>query len=500
MMKGRSKPMKRKVIAFLLLTVMIFSYSACGDTAADDVMQNAETNIETVQETTGETEPLFKDNLPDDLDFEGETFDNFVYESSWLHTRIDREEQDGDILNDAIYLRNRLVENRLNVLFKESISSGFTAMNQEAKKIVMSGEDIYDVFFCEDYPTLTLAQMGMIVNFREIPYIDLSQPYWSHSLNPELSIHSRLYFAYSDFNLTPSDYTHVLVFNKQIHENFNLKNIYDLVNNGAWDYDEYEEMCSAVTEDVDGDNEMTKTDRYGYLSQPKHVLPCFWSSAGVKSIAKNEDDIPEFKLAGDKKFAEVVERIFTITWDNNTWFRNKFASNSDLTLNDMFVGGQALFFDNTLFYIAILRGMEQDFGVIPYPKYDESQEEYYSRVEGGCVPSVPVTAAGRLEMIGAVLEALSSESANSVIPAYFEISLKGKYARDNESAEMLDLIYRTRSYDLGDTYWCETLRDGIFMTMFEKNKRDFVSSMTNNESRINKAINKVIEAFEKLDI
>ena len=100
--------MKRKVIAFLLLTVMIFSYSACGDTTAVDVMQNAETNIETVQETTGETEPLFKDSLPDDLDFEGETFDNFVYESSWLHTRIDREEQDGDILNDAIYLRNRL--------------------------------------------------------------------------------------------------------------------------------------------------------------------------------------------------------------------------------------------------------------------------------------------------------------------------------------------------------------------------------------------------------
>ena len=38
-----------------------------------------------------------------------------------------------------------------------------------------------------------------------------------------------------------------------------------------------------------------------------------------------------------------------------------------------------------------------------------------------------------------ILEALSAESRYTVQPAYYDISLKGKYIRDEECADMLDI-------------------------------------------------------------
>ena len=101
-------------------------------------------------------------------------------------------------------------------------------------------------------------------------------------------------------------------------------------------------------------------------------------------------------------------------------------------------------------------------------------------------------------MTGAVLEALSYESRQTVIPAYYEIALKGKYARDPESVEMLDLIFAGRIYDLGDTYWCTILRDGIFQDMFKKNNRDYASIVAGVKPQIESEIEKTVDAFAAL--
>ena len=104
----------------------------------------------------------------------------------------------------------------------------------------------------------------------------------------------------------------------------------------------------------------------------------------------------------------------------------------------------------------------------------------------------------KLEMTGAVLEALAYESRETVIPAYYDIALKGKYARDPESVEMLDLIFAGRIYDLGDTYWCSTLRDGIFQDMFKANDRDYSSIIAGVKPKIESEIQKTVEAFAQL--
>ena len=77
--------------------------------------------------------------------------------------------------------------------------------------------------------------------------------------------------------------------------------------------------------------------------------------------------------------------------------------------------------------------------------------------------------------------------------------LKGKHTRDNESEEMLEVIFGNRVFDWGDTIWCEQLRDGKFYPMMYQNKRDLASTAKSMEKTMTKLINETIEAFEELN-
>jgi len=153
-----------------------------------------------------------------------------------------------------------------------------------------------------------------------------------------------------------------------------------------------------------------------------------------------------------------------------------------------------LFFNSTFKKVGDLRDMDTDFGIIPYPKFTAAQASYHTRVEGGNPGVVPVTA-DNLQMIGTILEVLKAESAKTVIPAYYEVALKTKFARDEESSEMLDLIFENRIYDLGDTYWSALLRDGMFLDMFSRDNRNLASELERIEPRINAELDRVIQAL-----
>ena len=80
---------------------------------------------------------------------------------------------------------------------------------------------------------------------------------------------------------------------------------------------------------------------------------------------------------------------------------------------------------------------------------------------------------------------LNAESYKTVIPAYYEVALKGKYSRDAESAEMLDLIFESRVIDIGDSTLCGTIRDGFIYRMMRDNSRDLASQVASMEATIN---------------
>ena len=152
----------------------------------------------------------------------------------------------------------------------------------------------------------------------------------------------------------------------------------------------------------------------------------------------------------------------------------------------MFKNDRVLFANSTLRYMESLRDMNTDFGIIPYPKQDEEQENYYVRLGYWNAPLVPVTNQ-ETEMTGVLLEALNAEYSRVVRPKFFDTALKGKIARNEESVRMLDLILDSRTIDVGDVLFSSTIRATI-NDVFQKGSTDFMSSIEANRQTNEKAI------------
>jgi hypothetical protein len=148
-----------------------------------------------------------------------------------------------------------------------------------------------------------------------------------------------------------------------------------------------------------------------------------------------------------------------------------------------------------------LRAMETDFGILPYPKFDEKQEAYYTRLGGGDLFFTGITSTKEdLERTSAILEAMACDSLKTVVPAYYDIMLKTKLARDEESEEMIDYIIDQRVFDWVDVIWVSEIRDGPLNDMFVKKSNTLVSL---NESKLTSIFDKkrdsMVEAFSGLE-
>lgn len=482
---------KNAAITALLLSSLLLA-AGCGSTDAEETENTAAS--ETKPETTAEAPDIYAHNLGD-FDFKGETFTMYTRNSIFLNDNLHCAEADGSTLNDEIYARNLRLEDQYNFKFEEIREDANTT---KARTAVMAGEDAYDIIVTRCVYAFDYALEGILHPVTVLPHVDLSKPYWDEQLTDAVSIGGKKFFAVGAYNLSGYDFTHMLAFNKAIASQFDFS-VYNMVNDGTWTYDAMQDMMKNVTSDLDGNGTMDDKDRYGLLSTPKQILPCFWIAANQLSIRMDSRNYPTYSMLSDEGFADVFARIFELAWDSGAWYANKSTDNVADEQVTMFINNQSLFIDMAAFYLEDLRNMDADFGLIPFPKYDESQTTYYSRIEGCEQTCIPVTNTANLEMTSVILEAMASDSAQNLVPAYYETLLKSKLARDNDSEQMLEIIFANRVFDWGDTIWCAEIRDGKFDAMMQNNKRDLASTAKSLEKTMQKKINDVIEAFEALE-
>jgi len=479
--------MKKRISAILLITAMLSSSTLFTGCASDEP---EETQADKITETTPVTEtPSPNEDELGEITFDGEIFSMLTPENLAVHYCMDYQELTSDSLNDEIFYRNRAIENRFNLTIEETITT-----QDDVRTYLSTGETEHNIVSTRCVYAFEYAVSGLLVPVSDLEAINLDKTYWDKELTESISFGGQNFFAIGKYNLTIYDFISVLCFNKDLANDAGIENLYDLVNEGKWTFDKYNEVAKKTVDDVNGDGKMNINDSWGYVSGYKQVLPNFWISAGVRSVYKNEDDIPEFRMATDEKFFDVYEKILTMHYDNGLWMKSSTRENVPAECLKVFQENRSLFFDSTFFYIEQLRDMDTDFGIIPYPKWDENQEQYYNRVGQGeftCIPK----ANRNFDVTGVVLESLACESAKNVIPEYYERCLQGKVTRDAESAEMLDLIFDTRVLDWGDTIFCVEVRDGLLRDMFLKNDRDLMSTAVSMEKVVNARITEAVESL-----
>jgi hypothetical protein len=110
-----------------------------------------------------------------------------------------------------------------------------------------------------------------------------------------------------------------------------------------------------------------------------------------------------------------------------------------------------------------------------------------------CVPTLQEDA----ERTAVILEALAAESRYTVRPAYYDISLKTKHSRDDESQEMLDIIFSTRSYDFGWYYKFGNYDVGI-LDLYRKYNKDFTSMYEKSLAKAERDVQKINDLFNEV--
>ncbi|HHX54217.1 MAG TPA: hypothetical protein GX704_04835 [Clostridiales bacterium] len=494
---------KQRLFAVLLAALMLAAlFAACGggkDDAAEIPQDTAA--AETAAETT-EEDTVYKADIPEGTDFGGYNFRFFHWYHSGWQERINKdlvaEEMNGDFLNDAVYERNRNVEELLNIKITSQLED-LGAIGGKVQKAVSAGDDAWDAVYIRLYEAPTYLSGGIFMNYHDIPTIELSAPWWDQGSVEQLSIDRRLYLIASDINVIDKNATAGIAFNKSYAESYGLPDLYALVRDGKWTLSKIEELYQNAARDIDGDGEMGIHDQYGFLSK-NDAMTFFFHGTGGRFITKDENDLPVFSFPTEKNFT-VTGDIIEMTTDYNVYFNQHYYGTSvvsDQAYTKMFENGQGLFFLLRLDEIEHMRASETDFGVLPIPKYSEEQDTYYSTVsQHTCgLMSIPVTISDP-SRDGIILEALAAESKNLVQPAYYEVNLQGKYIRDNESGEMLEIILANRVYDLGCIYSFGDFANQ-YQEMTLKKNPDIASLTAKYESKAIAAIDKVVAQYQEL--
>ena len=484
----------KRILAALLIPVFLL-LCACSETGTDTPGDDAASVTEEGQSPAAETEPETEIDTQDHVP--SVTFDKEMHfllpDVSWLTRDIITDEITGERVNDAQNSLKLALEERFGTTLSQTFTGDIWSANY-ISRLVTSGDDSFDICYSLDLYAPAYIIGDLVTPYTEIEYVDLSRVYWDQSILKCMTVNGTPYFAFGAYDLSYYDFTHAIVFSKDLISDFGLENPYDLVRSDQWTVDKFAEMAKNCIADVDGDGKMTwKKDSWGFMSEPKQVLPNFWISAGELSIAKDAKDLPYLNISGNDRFFTIFDKVYAIMWDDGVWCSDQKNIDHWPETAKMFSESRALFIDEIFYRLNELRDVEVDFGIIPYPLFDDQQAEYYSRVEAGArIGMIPVTNK-HPEYAGALLEAMSSYGYNNLIPEYYEVALKRRTSRDSESAEMLDLIFETRRYDLGDTWWCNELRDGLFKNMFAENNRNLASEIAAQEKIINKTLNKVVD-------
>ncbi len=485
--------MKKTRIFTALLAALLVSGSllSCGNTESTTTNDTADTTSGETAPAETETEGIPADKLPE-LDYNGAEFNALTRTRWFFHGELFLEEATGDVLNDARFNAKAAVEDRLNVVLLEET---FTD-NDDPRKLLQAGDDYYELFNTRHVNMYNYAAEKMIHKITDVPSIDLAAPWWDKEFSDQLMVGSTQYFAMGAFNITGYDSIHMILFNKKMAEDYSVGNLYDKVLDGTWTMDAMHDAMKLVVSDVNGDGVMDETDQYGYISMAKQILPCFLLGGGHYMIEKDSDNYIVNNMEGDEGFFNAYEKIFDMVWNDDIWYVNKIDGEDESILWNMFAEGHSLFANSTGCNINNYREMDVDFGILPYPKETEAQSAYYSRSEYPELQGVPLSNTD-MEMTGAVLEAMASQWYRTVTPAYFEMNLQGKIARDEASSEMLDIIYGGRVFDFGDTILCTEIRDAKFRTNMESGITELSSTLASMRNAIQNRVDLINEGFGK---
>ena len=484
-----------RVAALILALILACGiFAGCAGSGNGDGDQTAPSGENTGAATTAGGEATTDDTTPTatsvlgtkDLGGETITFYSRYYNGIWKSDLMATED-DVDTLKLAVYRRNKVLEETYNFKLNE-LQSGKATFKSDLERLVSAGDQTFDVVYMSVTDAADSAQSGLFWDLHDIPQIDLESRWWSQSCNKSWSIAHRQFFAIGDISTVDNMSARGVFFNKKMIDANQLESPYECVKNNTWTLDKMFDMATVATvPNPDGGSSV-----YGISAQNSFGFIMLMSSGEFIS-RNNEDDIPEINIGNERSLA-VVDKLMSHTAGNQGIFLG-----ADADVMAHFRNSEALFMPEVLYHLITLRGSDLDVGVVPTPKYDSEQEEYYSFTTcyGVTCLGFPQSNNGeRLERAAFVVEAMSIQSLTTVTPAYFDVCIKTRFAPDIEASNTIQIILDGLYTDLAEAYKWGGLRDKVQNAV--KDGQSITTSISASKKVADMAINKTVENWGKV--
>lgn len=452
----------KKTAALFLLTAILASCAACGESEA-----SLATTTVPVTETTvpAEASPFEPDDLPDDLDFGGKEFRIHVLDYNRAYAvDIFAEEETGNRLNDAIYNTSQSVEDRLNVTLTYT-SEAFTgeqidSVTMKTISSILAGDSFAELLYS---PLNFMSQMlegEYFHNLNDMKYLNLDKPWYNQTVQENI-IGDYVHFVSGRFAIANVKNSFAVYFNNDLYESLGKnEDLYELVDSGKWTFSKLNELLKDTYIDLNGNAEKEPSDQFGLTFGDQNKYLGFLASLGMTIFEKNGSRF-DFTFDNERALSVMPELVRLVNENeavlpgmiNTDHFPDyQISSGGGNYISKPFMEGRSLF---TCSLVAdagiIVPDINFEFGILPYPKWDEAQEVYLNMLQRHCFQMIPVTVSDT-DAVSAVMEALASRSYRSLLPEYCEVMLKTRYSPNDNVSRMFDLIGAGVTYDPGEIY------------------------------------------------
>ena len=492
----------QKTAAFLLACLMLSpSVLSCGGT---DPVSTETQGVTASADTTApvETEEVYPYETPD---LGGYALRVLSAGFLWnMYQEVDVTETNGEVLNDAVYNRNRKIESKLNCAFEETnweVNDDPNNINSHLKDIILSGDDLYDVTYACVYLMPAMVTDGYFQNLLDIDGLHLQEAWWDSVVAENGIIEDSLYFVTSPMQLMPYDGAWALFFNETMMEKNDMEKPYDLVRSGKWTYEALLGYTKAIT-NMNGDSSFAwNNDGNAVYGMSIHEFAPDKFILGANEYFIERDDSGDLIFAAnDERFFNVLDALSPIICGNTGY--SIYGSNTDFDAEaggymHIFASGRSLFLTAEIKGAQLLRDMDDTFGIVPYPKYDEGQSSYYSSFVNQCLfYTIPVTNTHTYET-AIISDYTSYLSMQDVLPVYYGNVVEQKGLRNEDSIEMLDIILSTKSVDLGILFgWTSSLLSTMRSKLYS-GADDVASLIAKQQKTIEKSMTKTVEAVRE---
>ena len=478
--------MRKKLCILLVLLLLGSSLVSCsGSSDSKEITPSNPTNDTTSAENETETTNIYDEAaaaLPTEK-YADKTFTILTREE--VSFEIDAESETGEITNDAVYSRNMKIEDTYGIKIATVSVGNWDDVTNSLEASINAGDHTYDLAGQVDFKVYAVVGKQLCGNWLDLPHVDLSREWWANLVNDAATINGKLYTAAGDIGITSILYTDCLFYNADFAEasGITVESLQNAVFDKQWTLDYFYNLVANFYTDTNGDGVKDAGDVYGFAVSPGNNTDG-WLTAFDQPIANvDKDGKIAISLLSDKTIS-ALEKLNRLHWEEQGVYN---PGAWDFTMPELVASRHALF-TTGIFNDArtSFSGMEDDFGILPFPMWDEAQGTYYAGANDQFTVLVfPIdTQESDYEYLGTITEALAIESARTVRPAFYNSALKNRYSMDANTAQIIDIIMDGRRFDFSFQYGNDILVPYMFRNQIIAQSNDIVSTYEKSQKAI----------------